>query len=168
MFLRLRHYVKLLIRFVSLFLSSAEDTLREGKGGRKRGRETLISCLLYVPWLGTELTTQVCALSGDGTCTLPSMGWCCDHPSHASQGCVLFLLICTANSWYRSYSQALIVSGRGWFWNLIKWHFKGYATTSGGNRWTQDGFLCSAMYSDFLQQCWRPPLTILKKYFIYF
>ena len=40
------------------------------EGGRERNRETLIGCLLLVPWLGTEPATQVCALTGDQTYNL--------------------------------------------------------------------------------------------------
>ena len=45
----------------------------EGKGhvwGGERGREreTLIGCLPYAPWLGTEPATQACTLTGNWTC----------------------------------------------------------------------------------------------------
>ena len=39
---------------------------REGKGGRKRGRETSMrGCLSHTPLLGTWPTTQACALTGN-------------------------------------------------------------------------------------------------------
>ena len=36
-------------------------------GGRKRGRETLIGCLLYTPWPGTNPKTQACARTRNQT-----------------------------------------------------------------------------------------------------
>ena len=40
---------------------------REGKGKRKRGRETSMGCLLHVPRRGTKPATQVCALTRNRT-----------------------------------------------------------------------------------------------------
>ena len=37
---------------------------REGKGGRKRGRETSVGCLSNVAQLGTWSATEACALAG--------------------------------------------------------------------------------------------------------
>ena len=39
--------------------------LEREEGGRKRGRETLIGCLLHASQPGTEPTTQACALTGN-------------------------------------------------------------------------------------------------------
>ena len=47
------------IFFILLFLE------REGNGGRKRRRETLMHCLLHANRLGTKPKTQACALTGD-------------------------------------------------------------------------------------------------------
>ena len=41
--------------------------LWEKKGGRKRGRETLIGCLLYSPQPGTSPASQACALTRNWT-----------------------------------------------------------------------------------------------------
>ena len=64
-FLNLMGFLK---DFIYLFLD-------RGKGGRKRGEKhrlgrVLTSCLLYVPRLGTETTTQACALTRDQTSDL--------------------------------------------------------------------------------------------------
>ena len=39
--------------FIYLFLERGEGRKREGKGGRKRRRETSIDCLSHTPQLGT-------------------------------------------------------------------------------------------------------------------
>ena len=64
---------------------------REGKGGRKRGRETSmwetpIGCLLFTPWLGTESATQACALTGNWTFNLLLCGMTPNQLSHTNQG----------------------------------------------------------------------------------
>ena len=38
-------------------------TLERRKGGRKRGRETLIGFLFYAPYLGTEPPKQACGMA---------------------------------------------------------------------------------------------------------
>ena len=54
-----------------IFLSLPKDTLSDfrerGKGGRERGRETLIGCLLCVPQSWTKPASSVCAVTGDRT-----------------------------------------------------------------------------------------------------
>ena len=58
-------------------------------GGRGREREKhrlVISCLPYAPQLGIEPTTEVRALTGNGTHNLSKcMGQCCNQLSHPAR-----------------------------------------------------------------------------------
>ena len=55
-------------RTCTLFLRFYLFIFREGKRGRKRGRETsMCGCLSHIPLLGTWPATQACALTGDWT-----------------------------------------------------------------------------------------------------
>ena len=65
---------------------------REEKGGRKREtdmRETLIGCLSYAPWLGTEPATQACALTGNPTCDPLLCRTTPNQLSHTTQGYII-------------------------------------------------------------------------------
>ena len=58
------------LKYIGLFLKILFIYFyTEGKGGRKRGRETLMCCCPppSAPLLGTCPTTQACALTGNGT-----------------------------------------------------------------------------------------------------
>ena len=66
---------------------------REGKGGRRRGRETLmcerqtsISCLSYMPQAWTEPAAKACALTREQTGNLSLCGTMPSQLSHTSQG----------------------------------------------------------------------------------
>ena len=66
---------------------------REGKGGRKRGRETsMCGCLLSTTPLGTWPATQACALTGNGTSDPSVRGQALNPLSHTSQGEFLTLI----------------------------------------------------------------------------
>ena len=67
---------------------------REGKGGRKKGRETVNVWLpLACPLLGTWPTTQACALTGTRTHNALVCRLVLNPLSHTSQG-VVFLFVC--------------------------------------------------------------------------
>ena len=60
---------------------------REGKGGRKRGRETsMYGCLLPAPLLGTWPPAQACALTGNGNSDLLVCRMMPSPLNHTSQG----------------------------------------------------------------------------------
>ena len=58
---------------------------REGKGGRKEGKETSNGCLLYKSQLRTEPATQARTLTGNWTCDLSDCGTMPNQLSHTSQ-----------------------------------------------------------------------------------
>ena len=62
-------------------------------GGRKRGRETSVSCL-YAPQSETKPTTQACTLTRDQTSDLSLCQMMPNQLSHMGQGCgICFLKI---------------------------------------------------------------------------
>ena len=82
---------------INPFFSKILLIFREGKGGRKRGRETSMGCLLHIPTWGPGLQTQSCVLTGD----LLVHRLALNPLSHTSQGneflinvFSLFLLCC--------------------------------------------------------------------------
>ena len=56
--------------FIYLFTSSPLDWILTLEREEGTERETSIGSLPYAPWLGIELTTEVCALIRDQTCNL--------------------------------------------------------------------------------------------------
>ena len=74
--------------FLFLFLIFRERR-REGKREGEKHQckiETSIGCVLYVSWLGAELTTQACALTRNRTGDLSLCGTTTNQLSHTSKG----------------------------------------------------------------------------------
>ena len=80
------HFVTLALMFWGYFFKDFIYLFFGGKGGRKRGRETAINCLLYAPQPGTEPTTQACAPTGNRTRDLSLCGTTPTPRSHTGQG----------------------------------------------------------------------------------
>ena len=72
---------------------------REGKGGRKRRRETaMCGCLSYTPNRGPgPHATQACALTGNSTRDPLVCSLALNPLSHTSQGCLIFSLYVISN-----------------------------------------------------------------------
>ena len=83
------HLLEVLVGWLFLILNILL-TLREGKGGRERGRETSTGCLSCVPRQESEPATQACALTGNGTCDLSLCGTMANQLSHSGQGPLTF------------------------------------------------------------------------------
>ena len=64
--------------------------LERGKEGRKRGRETSVSCLLHKPQPRNKPITQACALTGNRTRRLLLCSMMPNPPSHTDQGSIFF------------------------------------------------------------------------------
>ena len=73
------------ILFIYLFIY----LLKEGKGGKKKGGETLICCLSHMPQPGT----QACALTGNQTSDLLVCRMILNQLSHNGLGCSLHFYI---------------------------------------------------------------------------
>ena len=67
---------------------------QEGKGGRKRGRETsMCGCLMDTPPLGTLPTTPACALTGNWTCGPLVHRLMLNPLSHTNQGHIIYFSV---------------------------------------------------------------------------
>ena len=62
------------------------DLRESGREKHQRERETLISCLLYVPGVVIEPTIQAHASTGNRIANLAGVGQCPNQPSHTGQG----------------------------------------------------------------------------------
>ena len=60
-------------------------------------RETLISCLLYTPWLQTEPATQECARTRNHTSNLSLCGMTSNQLSHMGQGTEVIFKVVVSN-----------------------------------------------------------------------
>ena len=76
--------------FTSFFKAFIYLFLEIWKGGRKRGRETFINCVLHAPQLGTGPSMKACILTGNQTGDLSLSGMTLNQVSHTSQGHVYF------------------------------------------------------------------------------
>ena len=69
-----------------------------GREGKREGekhlceRETPTGCLLYAPWPGTEPATQAHTLTGNWARSFSLCRMTPNQPSHAAQGCFVFML----------------------------------------------------------------------------
>ena len=89
---------------------------REGKGGRKRGRETsMCGCLSCTPNWGTWPSPQACALTGNRTSDPLVCRPALNPLSHTSQGKIMFL---TASSW------TLLSKTGFYFFPVSAWQWK--------------------------------------------
>ena len=84
----------------------------ETKGEKHRcERETLISCLLYVPQIGTKPTTQACTLTRKQTSHLLVCGTTPNQLSHTGQCCLALFNICAMMIYFcEKIAQCLVSS----------------------------------------------------------
>ena len=77
--------LKFSLKYILLLILEREE-------GRERETETLIwetsiCCFLYTSWPGIKPATQVCALTGNRTCSLlVYVRWCSNYLSHMAKG----------------------------------------------------------------------------------